>query len=100
MNTNVLVGEEAFTATIIHDFAGPRTPHDAEWAEGRSLADLGIELKNFEPVCVPPRPLSVRRAHACMHISPFPYCRGPAACIHLCVPRPRDPAPLSYLVSG
>ncbi|KJA23670.1 hypothetical protein HYPSUDRAFT_201111 [Hypholoma sublateritium FD-334 SS-4] len=54
MNTNVLAGEEAFTATIIHDFAGPRTPHDADWAEGRTLADLGIELKNFEPVCVPP----------------------------------------------
>ncbi|KJA14425.1 hypothetical protein HYPSUDRAFT_208698 [Hypholoma sublateritium FD-334 SS-4] len=50
MNTNVLAGEEAFTATTIHDFAGPRTPHDADWAEGRALADLGIELKNFEPV--------------------------------------------------
>ena len=50
MNTNVLVGKETFMATIIHDFAGPRTPHDAEWAEGRSLADLGIDPKNFEPV--------------------------------------------------
>ncbi|KJA13521.1 hypothetical protein HYPSUDRAFT_116595, partial [Hypholoma sublateritium FD-334 SS-4] len=50
MNANILVGEDSLSVTIIHDFAGPRAPHNANWAEGHSLADLGIDLKNFAPI--------------------------------------------------
>lgn len=43
-------GGTHFTATIIHNYGGPRWPGDLGWTEARSLKDLGIELDNFEPM--------------------------------------------------